>query len=210
MVILNLNHISLSDVFVLILNLNHISLGDVSFVILNPNHISLGVVFFVILSLNHISLDVMFFVILNLNLSLMVLNLGCISDLSPQESTLLRDVVEVGQLPNFVPEDGKTRYAFFILTRQGLRFECSSSCEIQVRNTVVSPSRNGDCWKGIYPSQCHARINTSFCCRVICGVPGGFVGKSSKKRLQTGRGRCRGEEQDERGMVMYRVCAGNM
>ncbi|KAF6992563.1 hypothetical protein CFC21_009545 [Triticum aestivum] len=58
------------------------------------------------------------------------------TDLSPQESTLLRDVVEVGQLPNFVPEDGKTRYAFFILTRQGLRFECSSSCEIQVDSWV--------------------------------------------------------------------------
>uniref|UniRef100_A0A453A5L8 PH domain-containing protein n=1 Tax=Aegilops tauschii subsp. strangulata TaxID=200361 RepID=A0A453A5L8_AEGTS len=85
------------------------------------------------------------------------------TDLSPQESTLLRDVVEVGQLPNFVPEDGKTRYAFFILTRQGLRFECSSSCEIQVS---------------------------------------GFVGKGRKKRLQTGRGRCRGEEQDERWMVI--------
>jgi nucleoside-diphosphate kinase len=54
------------------------------------------------------------------------------SDLSPLETTMLSDVVEVGQLLNFVPEDGKTRHAFFILTRQGLRFECSSSCGIQV------------------------------------------------------------------------------
>ncbi|KAF8726923.1 hypothetical protein HU200_019407 [Digitaria exilis] len=41
------------------------------------------------------------------------------TDLSPQESTLLRDIVEVGQLPNFVPEDEKTRYAFYMLTHQG-------------------------------------------------------------------------------------------
>lgn len=54
------------------------------------------------------------------------------TDLSPQESTLLCDIVEVGRLPNFVPEDGKTRHAFYMLTRQGLRFECSSNCEIQV------------------------------------------------------------------------------
>lgn len=54
------------------------------------------------------------------------------SDLSPLESTMLRDVVDVGELPNFVPEDGKTRHAFYILTRAGLRFECSSNCEIQV------------------------------------------------------------------------------
>jgi nucleoside-diphosphate kinase len=47
---------------------------------------------------------------------------------------MLRDVVDVGELPNFVPEDGKTRHAFYILTRAGLRFECSSSCEIQVSN----------------------------------------------------------------------------
>jgi hypothetical protein len=58
-----------------------------------------------------------------------------VSDLSPQESTLLCDVVEVGQLPNFVPEDEKTRYAFYLLTRQGLKFECSSTSEIQVRES---------------------------------------------------------------------------
>lgn len=58
------------------------------------------------------------------------------TDLSPQESTLLCDIVEAGQLPNFVPEDEKTRYAFYILTRQGLKFECSSISEIQVDSWV--------------------------------------------------------------------------
>ncbi|WVZ99839.1 hypothetical protein U9M48_045080 [Paspalum notatum var. saurae] len=58
------------------------------------------------------------------------------TDLSPQESTLLSDVVEVGQLPNFVPEDEKTRYAFYMLTHQGLKFECSSTSEIQVDSWV--------------------------------------------------------------------------
>lgn len=58
------------------------------------------------------------------------------TDLSPLESTMLRDVVDVGELPNFVPEDGKTRHAFYILTRAGLRFECSSNCEIQVDSWV--------------------------------------------------------------------------
>jgi hypothetical protein len=60
------------------------------------------------------------------------------SDLSPLESTLLLDIVEVGQLPNFVPEDEKTRYGFYLLTRQGLKFECSSTSEIQVRLLVLS------------------------------------------------------------------------
>ncbi|KAG2616983.1 uncharacterized protein LOC120664395 [Panicum virgatum] len=58
------------------------------------------------------------------------------TDLSPQESTLLCDIVEVGRLPNFVPEDEKTRYAFYLLSRQGLKFECSSTSEIQVDSWV--------------------------------------------------------------------------
>lgn len=58
------------------------------------------------------------------------------TDLSPQESTMLSDVIEVGHLPNFVPEDEKTRYAFYLLTRQGLKFECSSTSEIQVDSWV--------------------------------------------------------------------------
>nr|CAB3464237.1 unnamed protein product [Digitaria exilis] len=68
------------------------------------------------------------------------------TDLSPQESTLLRDIVEVGQLPNFVPEDEKTRYAFYMLTHQGLKFECSTTSKIQV-----------DSWVGALTSDCKLR-----------------------------------------------------
>lgn len=56
------------------------------------------------------------------------------TDLSPQDSTLLSDVVEIGSLPSFVREDEGTVYAFYILTHQGLRIECSSISKIQVRN----------------------------------------------------------------------------
>ncbi|KAK8500552.1 hypothetical protein V6N12_037807 [Hibiscus sabdariffa] len=54
------------------------------------------------------------------------------TDLSPQDSTLLSDVVEVGSLPSFVREDEGTQYAFYILTRQGLRYECSHVSKVQV------------------------------------------------------------------------------
>ncbi|XP_022736563.1 uncharacterized protein LOC111289626 isoform X2 [Durio zibethinus] len=54
------------------------------------------------------------------------------TDLSPQDSTLLSDVVEVGSLPSFTREDEGTRYSFYILTRQGLRYECSHVSKIQV------------------------------------------------------------------------------
>ena len=54
------------------------------------------------------------------------------ADLSPQDSTLLHDIVEIGPLPSFSREDEETHYAFYILTRLGLRYECSSSSKIQV------------------------------------------------------------------------------
>ncbi|KAL0329947.1 UNVERIFIED_CONTAM: hypothetical protein Sradi_4981400, partial [Sesamum radiatum] len=53
------------------------------------------------------------------------------TDLSPQDSTLLSDVVEVGSLPCLTREDEETRYCFYILTRHGLRYECSSTSKIQ-------------------------------------------------------------------------------
>ncbi|KAB1215483.1 hypothetical protein CJ030_MR4G002304 [Morella rubra] len=56
--------------------------------------------------------------------------------LSPQDSTLLSDIVEVGPLPTLKREDEETRYAFYILTRQGLRYECSSISKIQVLRAV--------------------------------------------------------------------------
>ncbi|KAF5478096.1 hypothetical protein F2P56_004683 [Juglans regia] len=54
------------------------------------------------------------------------------TDLSPQDSTLLSDIVEIGPLPSFTREDEETRYAFYMLTSQGLRYECSSISKIQV------------------------------------------------------------------------------
>ncbi|XP_057802515.1 uncharacterized protein LOC131017801 isoform X1 [Salvia miltiorrhiza] len=54
------------------------------------------------------------------------------TDLSPQDSTILSDVVEVGRLPCLTLEDEASRYCFYILTRHGLRYECSSKSKIQV------------------------------------------------------------------------------
>ncbi|KAJ7945049.1 Pleckstrin-like (PH) domain protein [Quillaja saponaria] len=54
------------------------------------------------------------------------------TDLSPLDSTLLSDIIEVGRLPSFMTQANENRYAFYILTRQGLRYECSSVSEIQV------------------------------------------------------------------------------
>ncbi|KAJ6705420.1 hypothetical protein OIU79_010173 [Salix purpurea] len=67
-----------------------------------------------------------------------VLNGPCIffyllsTDLSPQDSTLLSDIVEVGSLPSLARESDETWHSFYILTRQGLRYECSSISEVQV------------------------------------------------------------------------------
>ena len=57
---------------------------------------------------------------------------GKIADLSPQDSTLLSDIVEVGRLASFKREVDEVQYAFYILTCHGLRYECSSNSKIQV------------------------------------------------------------------------------
>lgn len=55
------------------------------------------------------------------------------SDISPQDSALLADIVEVDSLPSITREDeGDVRYAFYVSTRHGLRYECSSISKIQV------------------------------------------------------------------------------
>ncbi|XAR55138.1 hypothetical protein NMG60_11030547 [Bertholletia excelsa] len=54
------------------------------------------------------------------------------TDLSPQDSTLLSDITEVGPLPCLTREEEETRYCFYILTRHGLRYECSNVSKIQV------------------------------------------------------------------------------
>ncbi|KAF2297951.1 hypothetical protein GH714_006203 [Hevea brasiliensis] len=60
------------------------------------------------------------------------------TDLSPQDSTLLSDIVEVGSLPSFTREDDETRYSFYILTCHGLRYECSSTSKIQVDSWLAA------------------------------------------------------------------------
>ncbi|WOL14587.1 hypothetical protein Cni_G23367 [Canna indica] len=56
------------------------------------------------------------------------------TDMSPQDTTLLSDIVQVGSQPSFIDEDEETRYAFYLLTCQGLRFECSSTSKAQVES----------------------------------------------------------------------------
>ncbi|KAG6483562.1 hypothetical protein ZIOFF_060210 [Zingiber officinale] len=55
-------------------------------------------------------------------------------DMSPQDTTNLSEIVEMGPLPSFIDEDKETRYAFYLLTNQGLRFECSSISRGQVES----------------------------------------------------------------------------
>lgn len=70
-----------------------------------------------------------------------------VADLSPQDSTLLSDVVEVGRLPCFTREDGEFRHNFYILTCQGLRYECSSVSKIQVHILMLIVLDQGECLK---------------------------------------------------------------
>ncbi|KAF4389397.1 hypothetical protein G4B88_006456 [Cannabis sativa] len=59
------------------------------------------------------------------------------TDLSPQDSALLSDVIKIGSLPSFVREGEGTVYAFYILSRHGLRIECSSSSKIKVDSWLL-------------------------------------------------------------------------
>lgn len=60
------------------------------------------------------------------------------TDLSPMDTTMLVDIVDVGPLPSFLQEDGQRRYALYILTTHGLKFECSNLSEIQVDSWLVA------------------------------------------------------------------------
>ncbi|XP_071705316.1 uncharacterized protein [Rutidosis leptorrhynchoides] len=60
------------------------------------------------------------------------------TDLSPQDSTLLSDIVEVGPMPCDTKEDGETLHYFYILTRYGLRYECSCTSKIQPGGYLAS------------------------------------------------------------------------
>ncbi|KAF2615885.1 hypothetical protein F2Q70_00013006 [Brassica cretica] len=65
------------------------------------------------------------------------------TDLSPQDSTLVPDIVEVGTLSSYTREFDESHHCFYILTRQGLRVECSSTSKTQV-NSWLSGLRH-DC-----------------------------------------------------------------
>ncbi|KAL6349534.1 hypothetical protein AAG906_034191 [Vitis piasezkii] len=67
-----------------------------------------------------------------------MLSTECHADLSPQDSTLLSDVTEVGPLPNLTREDEEIRYCFYILTCHGLRYECSSVSKVQVDSWLTA------------------------------------------------------------------------
>ncbi|KZV31510.1 hypothetical protein F511_07361 [Dorcoceras hygrometricum] len=73
------------------------------------------------------------------------------TDLSPQDSTLLSDIVEVGPLPCLKREDAEIRHCFFILTSHGMRYECSSISKIQV-----------DSWLATLQIDCNFRSVTLF------------------------------------------------
>ncbi|KAI3756369.1 hypothetical protein L1987_56189 [Smallanthus sonchifolius] len=60
------------------------------------------------------------------------------TDMSPQDSTLLSDVVEVGCMPCHTQDDGEVQYFFYIVTRHGLRYECSSASKLQVDAWVTT------------------------------------------------------------------------
>lgn len=60
------------------------------------------------------------------------------TDLSPQDTTLLSDIVEIGPLPSLVREDEEIWHCFYILTRFGLRMECSSISRIQADSWLTT------------------------------------------------------------------------
>lgn len=59
-------------------------------------------------------------------------------DLSPQDSTILSEISEIGELPSFVREDGEIWHCFYIGTRYGLRIECSCVSRIQVDSWLAA------------------------------------------------------------------------
>ncbi|KAG9153477.1 hypothetical protein Leryth_018735 [Lithospermum erythrorhizon] len=75
------------------------------------------------------------------------------TELSPQDSTLLSDVIEVGPLPCEARDNEETRYYFYILTRHGLRYECYSVSKIQVDSWVAALET--ECKLGSHTSSQH-------------------------------------------------------
>ncbi|XP_078429141.1 uncharacterized protein LOC144701255 [Wolffia australiana] len=67
-----------------------------------------------------------------------VLNNSCIffyqrsTDMSPQDSIMFSDIVEVGNLPSFSRGDEDIFHGFFILTSRGSRSECANPSKVVV------------------------------------------------------------------------------
>ncbi|EPS74074.1 hypothetical protein M569_00682 [Genlisea aurea] len=61
------------------------------------------------------------------------------TDLSPRDYTVLSEAIQVGPLPSLTRhEDGETLYCFYILTKAGLRYECSSTSKMQIDSWVAA------------------------------------------------------------------------
>lgn len=88
------------------------------------------------------------------------------ADLSPQDSAVISDIVEVGPLPCLDREDEETWHCFYIVTRYGLRIECASASEIQVNLAFLRLS--AEFFLKYYVSFLDTRIST-FSCRLILG-----------------------------------------
>lgn len=69
--------------------------------------------------------------------------------MSPQDSALLSDIVEVGSLPCIVRESEEIWHCFYIVTRYGLRIECSSGSEIQVHSVVSGLGMSIHIWSTV-------------------------------------------------------------
>ncbi|XP_051136921.1 uncharacterized protein LOC127255444 [Andrographis paniculata] len=101
------------------------------------------------------------------------------TDLSPLDTTLLPDVVEVGPLPCLARENEETRFCFYILTSHGLRYECSSTSEIQV-----------DSWLAVLKKQCKLSSDSEDNSSQICRSARSFLSAASKqssRSFSTGR-----------------------
>ncbi|XP_021829388.1 uncharacterized protein LOC110769669 isoform X2 [Prunus avium] len=98
------------------------------------------------------------------------------TDLSPQDSTLLSDIVELGPLPSVTRDGEGTQYAFYILTRQGLRFECSSASKVQV-----------DSWLSALQTDC--KLGGSDICRSASRAARSFLAAAPKSSRFYSEGR---------------------
>ncbi|KAI7733709.1 hypothetical protein M8C21_017445, partial [Ambrosia artemisiifolia] len=74
----------------------------------------------------------------------------CVHGYKSTRLTLLFDVVEVGHMPCHTQEAEETQYRFYIVTRHGLRYECSSASKLQL-----------DAWVETLQDECKLRSNST-------------------------------------------------